>query len=175
MKKNLCGIGYLGCDDADVKGTIYRKWSNMMQRCYSEVTHRLKPYYKGCMVCEEWQNFSNFREWYRKNIIEGRKFDLDKDILVQGNTIYSPKTCALVTHYANTVFQRRGIKKNIVQNAATGKFDTSISILGKTKEIGSSETREEAEKQLHAYRKEFINKFAKKIEIKFHIKFTRQW
>lgn len=162
MKKSMFGIGYLGCSDVDVQGTIYRKWANMMQRCYSEVTHKLKPYYKNCRVCEEWWNFSNFREWYRENIIEGRQFDLDKDILVQGNNVYSPNTCALVTHYANTVFQRRGIETNIVQCVTTGKFNASATILGKIKEIGAYETREEAERQLLLYRKEFINQFAKK-------------
>lgn len=81
MKRSMFGIGYLGCGDVDIQAEIYRKWANMMQRCYSEVTHRLKPYYKDCSrVCEEWWNFSNFREWYRENIIEGRKFGLDKYI-----------------------------------------------------------------------------------------------
>lgn len=71
-------------------------------------------------------------------------------------------TCALVTHYANTVFQRRGIETNIVQCVTTGKFNASATILGKIKEIGAYETREEAERQLLLYRKEFINHFAKK-------------
>ena len=162
MKKSFFGIGYLGCGDADVRGEIYIKWANMMQRCYSEVTHRLKPYYKDCRGCEEWQNFSNFREWYRENIIEGRKFDLDKDILVQGNNVYGPNTCSLVTHYANTIFQRRGIETNIVQNSVSGKFDASVYILGKTKQIGSFDSRDEAEKMLLLYRKELINKFARR-------------
>lgn len=162
MRKSTFGIGYLGCGDADIQSDIYRKWVNMMQRCYSEATHRIKPYYKGCEVCEEWWNFSNFREWYRENIIEGRKFDLDKDILIQGNTVYSPTTCSLVTHYANTIFQRRGIETNIVHNNISDKFDASVCILGKTKQIGSSDSRKEAEEMILSYRKELINKFARK-------------
>lgn len=82
---------------------------------------------------EEWWNFANFREWYRENIIEGRKFDLHKDILVQGNNVYSPNTCSLVTHYANTIFQRRGIETNIVWNSTSVSDDASVYILGKTK------------------------------------------
>ena len=162
MKRSMLGIGYLGCGDADIKSASYIKWANMMQRCYSEKTHRLKPYYKGSRAHEEWLNFSNFREWYRENIIEGRKFDLDKDILVQGNNVYGPETCCLVTHYANTIFQRRGIETNIIYNPVNGKYDASIYILGKTTNIESFETREEAEKELLAYRKELINRFAKK-------------
>ena len=162
MKKSFFGIGYLGCSDCDRQSEAYRKWANMMQRCYSEVTHKIKPYYKNCRVSEEWWNFANFREWYRENIIEGRKFDLDKDILVQGNNVYSPNTCSLVTHYANTIFQRRGIETNISQNSASGKYDASIYILGKTKEIGSFDSRDEAEKALLLHRKELIDRFAKR-------------
>lgn len=162
MKKSMFGIGYLGCSDADTKGEIYRKWANMMQRCYSEATHKIKPYYRDSRAHEEWWNFSNFREWYRENIIEGRKFDLDKDILVQGNNIYGSDTCSLVTHYANTIFQHRGIETNIVKSNIKGKFDASVSILGKTKEVGSFDTYEEAEKQLLLFRKETITKYANK-------------
>ncbi|MEQ2428376.1 hypothetical protein [Enterocloster hominis (ex Hitch et al. 2024)] len=107
-------------------------------------------------------NFSNFRDWYRDNTIEGRKFDLDKDILIQGNNVYGPNTCSLVTHYANTIFQRRGIETNIVQNSVSGKFDASVYILGKTKKIGLFDSRDEAEKMLLSYRKELINKFARR-------------
>ncbi len=162
MRKSMFGIGYLGCSDVDVQSTIYRKWANMMQRCYSEVTHRIKPYYKDCRVCEEWWNFSNFREWYRENAIEGRKFDLDKDILIQGNNIYSPRTCSLVTHYANTIFQRRGIETNITQNSSTGMYDAVMTILGKMRKVGTFGTREDAEKGVSTYRKELINNFARK-------------
>lgn len=87
-------------------------------------------------------------EWFRQNNIEGRKFDLDKNLLIQGNTVYGSDTCALVTHYANTIFEDRGIKTNIIQNPHTGKFDTSMSILGKRTEIWSFETEEEAQREL---------------------------
>lgn len=101
-------------------------------------------------------------EWFRQNNIEGRKFDLDKDLLIRGNTEYGPDTCALVTHYANTIFEDRGIKTNIIQNPQTGKFDTSMSLLGKRTEIGSFGTEEEAQRELLAYKKDFIVKYARK-------------
>lgn len=123
---------------------------------------RVVSYYKDCRGCEEWWNFSNFREWYRDNTIEGRKFDLDKDILVQGNNVYGPDTCSLVTHYANTIFQRRGIETNIAQNNLSCKYDASAYIFGKTKQIGRYDSREETGRSLLLYRKGLINKFAKR-------------
>ena len=51
---------------------------------------------------------------------------------------------------------------NIVHNYVTGKFDVSVCILGKAKRIGSFDRLEEAEEMILSYRKEFINKFARK-------------
>lgn len=159
MKRSVCGIGYLGRTGVDTNSLIYRKWVNMMQRCYYDKVHEQKPYYADCTVCEEWLNFSNFEIWYNENHIEGKKFDLDKDILVQGNTEYSPDTCALISHYTNTVFEDRGMKSNIVENK-DGKFDTSMTILGKKVEIGVFDTEEIARQELFENRKNYITQFA---------------
>lgn len=68
----------------------------------------------------------------------------------------------MVTHYANTIFEDRGIKTNIIQNPHTGLFDTSMSLLGKRKEIGSFKSEEVAQWELLAFKKQFIIKYAKK-------------
>ncbi|MBO5371927.1 MAG: hypothetical protein J6A75_04305 [Lachnospiraceae bacterium] len=70
-KKTVFGIGYLGCNDADATrdNYIYSKWANMMQRCYDEETHKLKPYYALCTAEIEWLNFSNYREWHKDNMM----------------------------------------------------------------------------------------------------------
>lgn len=83
-------------------------------------------------------------------------------MLIQGNTVYGSDTCALVSHYANTIFEDRGIKTNTTRNSHTGKFDTSMSVLGKRNEIGSFDTEEAAQRGLLAYKKEFIMKYARK-------------
>ena len=162
MKRSVCGIGYLGCNKVDILDKAYRKWANMIQRCYYDKIHEYKPYYAPCTVCEEWLNFSNFKVWYDENNIKGRKFDLDKDILIQGNMEYAPDTCALVSHYTNTIFESRGIESNIVLNSKTGMYDTSMILLGKRKEVGSFGTREIAQKELFEYKKDYIRQFARK-------------
>mgnify|MGYP007124213904 CR=1 FL=1 len=73
----------------------------MIKRCYSSKVQQKRQTYIGCSVCEEWKYFSNFKQWYDTNYKEG--FDLDKDILVEGNKIYSPDTCCFVPHYLNSV------------------------------------------------------------------------
>lgn len=162
-KRTSFGVGYLGCSDSLAKDNyIYSKWANMMQRCYDEETHKLKPYYAPCTVEIEWQNFSNYREWHKENAMGGKKVDLDKDILIHGNTVYSSDTCTLVPHFTNTIFEERGLDTNVVLNNNTGKYDVTMSVLGKREEVGSFDTEKEAKHGFIDYKQEYIRKFAKK-------------
>lgn len=163
-KRTVFGIGYLGCNDADAvrDNYIYSKWANMMQRCYDEETHRLKPYYAPCTAEIEFQNFSNYREWHKENAMGDRKVDLDKDILLPGNTVYGSETCSLIPHFTNTIFENRGSDTNIVLNNDTSKYDVTMSILGKREEVGSFDTEEEAKQGFINYKQDYIRKYAKK-------------
>ena len=75
----------------------------MLQRCYDEKAHKRQQSYIDCIVCEEWHNLSNFNRWYLENYykIDGQRMELDKDILVKGNRIYSPDTCVFVPQRIN--------------------------------------------------------------------------
>lgn len=81
------------------KELVYKTWTSMIRRCYSDKYHKLKPTYKGCQVCDEWKYYSNFEKWFYDNYKDG--FVLDKDILVKGNKIYSPDTCCFVPTHIN--------------------------------------------------------------------------
>ena len=163
-KRKTFGVGYLGCNDADANNGnyIYSKWSNMMQRCYDEETHKLKPYYAPCTAEIEFQNFSNYREWHKENAMGDRKVDLDKDVLIRGNNVYGSETCTLIPHFTNTIFENRGADTNIVLNNDTGKYDVTMSILGKREEVGSFDTEEEARQGFIDYKQDYIRKYAKK-------------
>jgi len=78
---------------------FYSVWSDMIKRCYSEKYHIKRPTYKGCSVCEEWLIFSNFRTWMIEQDWKGK--ELDKDLLVNGNKVYSPETCVFVDRPLN--------------------------------------------------------------------------
>ncbi len=82
----------------------YYTWKNMFKRCYSTTYQLTKPSYKGCIVCKDWWDSQTFIEWYSKNKIEG--FQLDKDILIKGNKIYSPETCCFVPREINMLFAK---------------------------------------------------------------------
>lgn len=91
----------------------YTLWLNMFQRCYSEKYHLRQLTYIGCTVDERWQNFQNFCAdiLYLKNYEEWKylqSWELDKDIKVKGNRVYSKSTCQFTTPKENTA---RGNRK----------------------------------------------------------------
>lgn len=78
---------------------VYKKWSAMLERCYSPKYHAAERYEK-CTVCEEWLYFSNFKVWLES--FDYKDKQLDKDLLVKDNTIYSPEKCCLVSRKVNS-------------------------------------------------------------------------
>lgn len=85
---------------------FYRKWYNMIKRCYSESRLNEYPTYRGCSVAEEWRKFSDFKRWMERQDWKDKL--LDKDILINGNKIYSSKTCAFVHPIVNNFATNAG-------------------------------------------------------------------
>ena len=103
----------------------YRVWHNMLKRCYSTKYQEKMPTYKGCSVSEEWLRFSNFRRWMEKQDWEGMQ--LDKDLLFEGNKVYSAETCVFVTSMVNSFTTDSGASRGewsigVYWHKPTGKF-----------------------------------------------------
>lgn len=75
----------------------YARWVGVIKRCYGK--KEVHKCYWDCSVHPDWLYFSNFRAWKVEQHWEG--YHLDKDILIQGNRIYGPDTCAFVPYYLN--------------------------------------------------------------------------
>lgn len=78
---------------------FYRTWKEMLRRCYSDKFQEAHPTYKGCSVSEEWLTLSVFKSWMECQDFEGMQ--LDKDLLFEGNKVYSKETCVFVTQVVN--------------------------------------------------------------------------
>lgn len=126
-KKNQIIYG-VGINDADyyinptidgkrVKCQKYRAWSAMLERCYSEKTQAKRPTYIGCSVAPEWHLFSNFKRWMETQDWQGK--ELDKDLLVTGNKVYSPETCIFVHPIVNTFMLEKPNCTSITMNGVT--------------------------------------------------------
>jgi len=95
----------------------YVKWASMLQRCYSEKYATKNPTYINCIVCDEWLTFSNFKKWMKKQDWAGKQ--LDKDLLVLSNKIYSPETCIFVSQHINDLLLDCGSR--------SGKYPQGVS------------------------------------------------
>lgn len=112
-ERRVCNVGYFGELNYKDNPIAYKFWENMIRRCYDEFNLSKHTTYIGCTVCEEWQSFENFTEWFNENYyeIEGEKMCLDKDILVHGNKIYSPSTCIFTPQRINTLFVKKDMNR----------------------------------------------------------------
>lgn len=84
---------------------FYFRWKGMLQRCYSKSCLEKYPSYIGCSVCEEWLTFSNFKAWMEQQDWEGKQ--LDKDLLVYQNKVYSHETCIFIAPSINSFLVKR--------------------------------------------------------------------
>ena len=110
-ERTVHGVGYLGGDKYKtkingIKTKNYIVWQSMLERCYSQAYRKKDKSYIGCIVCDEWHNFQIFSKWFYENYyeIENEETNLDKDILVKGNKVYSPETCIFTPKNINTLF-----------------------------------------------------------------------
>lgn len=105
--RTVYGIGYYGHGAYtsrinNCKTEQYIKWFSMFNRCYSEEYQKKQPSYIGCTVSEEFHNFQNFAMWYDKNIYKcSYPLELDKDLFVCGNKVYSPSACCFIPKEIN--------------------------------------------------------------------------
>lgn len=86
----------------------YHAWKGIIYRSFDKKIKERQPNYKDVTCCEEWLLFENFYEWLHSQENFERwgdnKWNIDKDILIKGNKIYSPDTCCLVPCNVNSLF-----------------------------------------------------------------------
>jgi len=166
VPKLVCGVGINDADyvvteyeTIEVNGVrkhrlvwvcpYYRVWHNMLKRCYSSKLQEKSPTYKGCSVSEEWLRFSNFKRWMERQDFEGMQ--LDKDILFNGNKVYSAETCVFVTKAVNLFTIDRGASRGecligVNWDKTAGKFKSRCSnpFTNKSEHLGYFTREEEA-------------------------------
>jgi hypothetical protein len=174
-RKLILGVGvndanYLTQTNINGKKTIcpyYSKWRGMLSRCYSEIELKKYPSYIGCTVCDEWKLFSNFKEWMKSKDWQGNH--LDKDILQQGNKVYSAETCVFVSCEVNLLLIDRGGDRGewpqgVVYHKQKGKFQAQCRVNGKNKYLGLFNTPESAHDEYKRVKYKEISRVAMKLE-----------
>lgn len=94
----------------------YASWCAMLKRCYSKNKLKDYPSYSDCHVCPDWLLFSNFKKWMQTQDWEGKQ--LDKDLLIRDNKLYSPETCCFISRKVNGFM--------VEQNSSRGEWPLGV-------------------------------------------------
>lgn len=174
MKSGIKLIYGVGINDADYPVYVYEKlngknkiiwrcpfysrWCDMLKRCYSEKYLKTGGTYKGCFVCEEWKRFSNFKAWMETQDWQNKQ--LDKDLLLKGNKVYSPDTCVFISIEINLFISEKlenksKYKTGVSINNETGLYRAKCNDgTGRTVSLGSFKEEETAHKKWLSYKLE---------------------
>ena len=150
----------VGVNDADysvkpvVDGVMltcpaYQSWHSMIRRSFSSYVKSSRSTYADVSCCDEWKSFMKFREWWIENHVDG--WQLDKDLLLNGNKTYSPDACVFVPPWLNCMTINRAagrgrLKIGVSFHKASGKYQASCSVgvSHKSTAIGLFDTEDEA-------------------------------
>ena len=148
-----------------IRCPFYRKWTGMLERCYSDKYHQKKPTYKDCYVDSKWLVFSVFKLWMQNQDWIGK--ELDKDILFQNNKVYSPCTCTFVSREVNLLLNKnksiRGDYPIGVHFCKTSQsYIACVKIKGKSKYIGTYSTPSLAHEAYKSVKYKIIKSIASK-------------
>ena len=152
-KPNLCEVGITGnkypTKINGIRLKEYVAWTSMLRRCYTKTYINGENHYRRYEdkeICKEWLLYENFYEWLHKQEnfeqwYQGTHWEVDKDILLKNNNLYSPETCCLVPHNVNTLFIKSNRTRGDYPIGVTYKtrdnvFEAQCNINGKETYIG---------------------------------------
>ena len=174
--KSVCGVGMLGDKYPSGMNGVhtkeYKAWRTMLTRCFDKKYKDANPAYKNVTCCEDWYLFDNFYEWLHsqdnfKKWYDGYRWNIDKDIIVKHNKIYSPETCLLVPENVNMLFTKcdnaRGDFPIGVFKDGDGFCAMCSNQITKTHDrLGHYKTQEEAFLAYKSYKESLIKQVAER-------------
>ena len=105
---SVYGVGIVGNKyliSEGCRGTKeYVLWKDVLRRCYSDDFKKKQPTYKACEVSDKFKSYEYFYEWCHSKIgfgVDG--FEIEKDLLIKGNKVYSESTCVFLPAEINMV------------------------------------------------------------------------
>ena len=166
------GVGIVGEESSrDSNGNKLKEyflWNHMLTRCYGKKAKLKLPSYEDCTASTNFKYFPYFKDWCSKQIGFGNEgWQLDKDILVKGNKIYSEDTCCFVPAEINSVFikcdrSRGEYPLGVNYHKATRKFVAQISYRKIKTHLGLYDTAEDAFKSYKKSKEKLIKSLADK-------------
>lgn len=115
----------------------------MLTRCYNKGELERHPTYVMKSVCKEWLTFSKFKSWMETQDWEGKQ--LDKDILFEGNSVYSPETCVFIDQSLNKFLLEKTENRDLPIGVSYHKVKNKYIAASGGKQIGSFDNQKDAE------------------------------
>ena len=170
---SVYGIGIVGTryliSEGGVQTKEYMLWKSMLKRCYSDVYKKKNQTYIGCEVSNKFKSYEYFYEWCNKQVgfgVEG--FELDKDLLIKGNKVYSENTCVFLPNEINSLLTKRtALRGEYLIGVCWHKKDKAFIAQvnknkGKQEYLGSFKTEIEAFNAYKQTKENFIKEQANK-------------
>ena len=134
---SVYGVGVVGTKYPTtingVQTKEYALWTGVLERCYSETLKERRPTYEGCEVSDNFKRYEYFYEWCQNQVGFGNKgWQLDKDLLIKGNKVYSESTCVFIPAEINLLL--------VKSNASRGEHLIGV-IWCKTKKAFKAQVR----------------------------------
>ena len=167
------GVGHIGDGVVSVNGKRkkeYTHWHSILKRCYNDKGEY--PTYEDCDVSENFKSYVYFSDWCKNQVgFYEVGWELDKDLLLKGNKLYSEDTCCFVPREVNIFLAIFKSNKGDCPTGVTeqrGKYIACVSFKGKKVHKCGCDTPEDAflfYKQLkEKYAKVLANKWKDKID-----------
>lgn len=172
---SVYGVGIIGNGITKVCGVEtkdHQLWNNMLRRCYDEKYSNKYPTYKDCTASDNFKYLPYFEDWCSKQTGFGKEgWQLDKDILIKGNKIYSEDTCCFVPAEINRLFikcdRSRGAARGdlpigVNYHKASRKFVAQVNRFKKVIYLGCFNTPDEAFNAYKQAKEDYIKEVAEK-------------
>lgn len=152
-KSLVYGVGVNDVDYNVFKDKEYRIWQKMLSRCFDEKTKQRQPSYINVSCCDSWLHLSKFikdiRSLDNHEMAISESWELDKDILVKGNRVYSLETCCFVPGEINKLLVSRSrfrgdqpIGVSLIKG--TSRYRAQLSVNGEQIHLGRFGSAEDA-------------------------------
>lgn len=144
----------------------YMLWTGMLERCYSTKYQEGEPTYIGCTVSDMFKHYKYFFEWCQNQIgFNIAEYQLDKDLLLKHNKIYSEDNCVFIPKNINVLLIKSNATRGALPLGVTfkdNKFRSRCSVNGKEKHLGTFNTPELAFQAYKEFKEAHIKELAEK-------------
>ena len=105
---SVFGVGIVGIKYPTMINGVETKeyvlWKDMLRRCYSDNFKKKRQTYIDCKCSENFNSYEYFYEWCHKQVgFANKGWQLDKDLLIKGNKVYSEDYCIFIPADVNSL------------------------------------------------------------------------